>query len=153
MTEASAGTSWPVPPGPLPGFDGLYGLRIETISDTEVTARIAIRAHHLQPAGLVHGGVVASMAESMASFATHLAVSEEGMAAQGLSNHTSFLRPLGGATIHAVARRRHRGRSTWVWEVDVSDDQGRLCALVRMTVAVRERPEAPTTSAPAQPPR
>ena len=40
-------------------------------------------------------------------------------------------------TIHATGRRRHRGRSTWVWEVDITDDEGRLCALVRMTVAVR----------------
>ena len=38
----------------------------------------------------------------------------------------------------AVARRRHRGRTTWVWEVEITDDQGRLCALVRMTIAVRD---------------
>ncbi len=143
MSEAADAAGFSVPPGPLPGFDGLYGLRLEAISETEVRARIAIEDHHLQPAGLVHGGVVASMAESMASFATHLAVSEDGMVAQGLSNHTSFLRPLTGPTIHAVARRRHRGRSTWVWEVDVCDDRDRLCALVRMTVAVREGAQDP----------
>ena len=39
---------------------------------------------------------------------------------------------------HAVARRRHRGRTTWVWEVEITDDEQRLCALVRMTIAVRE---------------
>ena len=55
----------------------------------------------------------------------------------GLSNQTSFLRPIVGGTIHATARRRHKGRTTWVWEVDITDDEGRLCALVRMTVAVR----------------
>jgi 1,4-dihydroxy-2-naphthoyl-CoA hydrolase len=55
----------------------------------------------------------------------------------GQSNQTSFLRPIVAGTIHATARRRHRGRTTWVWEVDITDDDGRLCALVRMTVAVR----------------
>jgi uncharacterized protein (TIGR00369 family) len=90
----------------------------------------------------VHGGVFASIAESIASVATHLAVSEEGRSAQGMSNQTSFLRPIVDGTIHAVARRRHRGRTTWVWEVDICDDAGRLCALVRMTVAVREAPPA-----------
>jgi 1,4-dihydroxy-2-naphthoyl-CoA hydrolase len=60
-----------------------------------------------------------------------------------MSNQTSFLRPIVDGTIHAVARRRHRGRTTWVWEVDITDDEGRLCALVRMTVAVRGRPDAP----------
>ena len=64
--------------------------------------------------------------------------SDDGKSAQGLSNQTSFLRPILDGTIHAVARRRHRGRTTWVWEVEITDDQGRLCALVRMTIAVRD---------------
>jgi 1,4-dihydroxy-2-naphthoyl-CoA hydrolase len=85
----------------------------------------------------VHGGVLASMAESMTTIATYFAVQGDGSTAQGLANQTSFLRPILSGTIHAVARRRHRGRTTWVWEVEISDDEGRLCALVRMTIAVR----------------
>jgi len=64
-------------------------------------------------------------------------VRDEGLSPQGLSNQTSFLRPILEGTIHAVGRRRHRGRTTWIWEVEISDDQARLCALVRMTIAVR----------------
>jgi uncharacterized protein (TIGR00369 family) len=90
--------------------------------------------------GLVHGGVFASIAESITSMATAMAVFDDGMAAQGLSNQTSFLRPITSGTIHALAKRRHRGRTTWVWEVEITDDDGRLCALVRMTIAVRELP-------------
>ena len=41
--------------------------------------------------------------------------------------------------IDAVAIRRHRGRTTWVWEVEMYDGEGRLCTLTRMTVAVRPR--------------
>ena len=124
----------------LGGFDGLYGLEILTISDEEVTARVVVRDELKQPAGLVHGGVFASVAESITSIATWFAVRSDGRSAQGLSNQTSFLRPIFDGTIHAVARRRHRGRTTWVWEVDITDDQDRLCALVRMTIAVREAP-------------
>jgi 1,4-dihydroxy-2-naphthoyl-CoA hydrolase len=119
------------------GFDRLYGLEIVSMNDEEVRARVPVRPEVLQPAGLVHGGVFASMAESMTSIATWVAVHEEGKSAMGLSNQTSFLRPILSGTIHATGRRRHRGRSTWVWEVDITDDDGRLCALVRMTVAVR----------------
>ena len=119
------------------GFDGLYGLEVLTVSDEEVTAQVAVRDDLRQPAGLVHGGVFASIAESIASMATWRAVKDDGRSAQGLSNQTSFLRPILAGTIHAVARRRHRGRTTWVWEVEISDDQQRLCALVRMTIAVR----------------
>jgi uncharacterized protein (TIGR00369 family) len=84
--------------------------------------------------------VFASIAETMASMATWAAVHEQGQSAQGLSNQTSFLRPIVAGTIHAIARRRHKGRTTWVWEVEISDDEERLCALVRMTIAVREPP-------------
>jgi uncharacterized protein (TIGR00369 family) len=129
-------TSTP-PWGDIQGFDALYGLEVLSISDEEVSARVAVRDELKQPAGLVHGGVLASIAESITSIATYLAVHEDGRTAQGLSNQTSFLRPIVEGTIHAVARLRHRGRTTWVWEVEVSDDQQRLCALVRMTIAVR----------------
>ena len=130
----------PVSTGPFPlevaGFDALYGLEILSLGEDEATARVAVTDDVKQPAGLVHGGVYASIAESLTSFATWKAVSEDGRSAQGLSNQTSFLRPILEGTIHATARRRHRGRTTWVWEVDITDDECRLCALVRMTVAV-----------------
>jgi len=128
----------PLPWRELPGFDGLYGLQVTALSDEEVRAEVPVRDELRQPAGLVHGGIFASIAEATTSMATWYAVQDLGLTAQGLSNQTSFLRPIVDGTIHAVARRRHRGRTTWVWEVEISDDEGRLCALVRMTIAVRE---------------
>ena len=129
---------------PLPfaldqGFDALYGLVVDTLDldAGEMTGHVEIGPHHLQPAGLVHGGVFASIAESMTSLGTWAAVQADGKTAQGLSNQTSFLRPILSGTIHALARVRHRGRTTWVWEVEITDDQQRLCSLVRMTIAVR----------------
>jgi 1,4-dihydroxy-2-naphthoyl-CoA hydrolase len=41
--------------------------------------------------------------------------------------------------VNALARTRQRGRTTWVWDCELTDDEGRVCALVRMTVAVRPR--------------
>jgi uncharacterized protein (TIGR00369 family) len=118
-------------------FDALYGLEVLEIGAEHARGRVAVRDEVRQPFGLVHGGVYASIAESLTSMATHEAVQADGLTAQGLSNQTSFLRPILEGTVHAEARRRHRGRTTWVWEVDITDDQGRLCALVRMTIAVR----------------
>jgi 1,4-dihydroxy-2-naphthoyl-CoA hydrolase len=119
------------------GFDALYGLVIDEIGDGLIRAHVDVADHHKQQAGLVHGGVFASIAEATTSMATWLAVQEDGRSAQGLSNQTSFLRPILEGTVHACARARHRGRTTWVWEVEITDDQERLCALVRMTIAVR----------------
>ncbi len=131
------------------GFDRLYGLQLLACSDSEVRARIAVREELKQPAGLIHGGVYASMAESMASLATALAVYEQGETAMGLSNNTSFLRPITEGSVHASATRVHRGRTTWVWDVRFSDDADRTCAVTRMTIAVRAAPDGVATMARA----
>jgi len=122
------------------GFDGLYGLEVTEVSEELMRGRVVVRDDLKQIAGLVHGGVYASIAEGLASIGTGLAVMPRGKQAMGLSNQTSFLRPITGGTIHADARRKHRGRSTWVWEVEITDDEGKLCVLTRMTVAVRDAP-------------
>ncbi len=126
--------------GLMTGFDRLYGLEVLSVSDAEVRAQVTVREELKQPAGLVHGGVYASMAEAMASLATAVAVHEQGEVAMGLSNHTSFLRPVTSGSVHAVATRLHRGRTTWVWDVRFADDEDRTCAVTRMTIAVRPAP-------------
>jgi len=119
------------------GLDKLLGLELLEVADELVTARLPVRDELLQPFGLVHGGVFAAIAETLASVGTAVVVVPEGNAAMGLSNQTSFLRPISAGTIHARAIRRHRGRTTWIWDVELSDDEGRACALTRMTIAVR----------------
>ena len=121
-------------------FDGLYGLQVDDVGEDRATAHVEVSDRIKQPMGLVHGGVYASMAESLASMATAIAVAPEGKMAQGLSNATSFMRPILDGTVHAVAIRRHKGRTTWIWDVEITDDQGRLCAVTRMTIAVRDAP-------------
>src|SRR5947209_11396489 len=121
----------------LRGFDRLYGLELLDYSDSEVRAQVRVRDELKQPAGLVHGGLYATVAESLASLATALAVAAEGNSAVGLSNNTSFLRPITAGSVHAHATRLHRGRTTWVWDVRFSDDADRTCAVTRMTIAVR----------------
>jgi 1,4-dihydroxy-2-naphthoyl-CoA hydrolase len=118
-------------------FASFLGLQDYEQEDGVVRVKLPVRPQLLQPFGLVHGGVFASIAETLASFATFVGVHEDGMHAMGLSNSTSFLRPITSGTIHAEARVRHRGRTTWLWDVDVTDDDGRLCAMSRVTIAVR----------------
>jgi uncharacterized protein (TIGR00369 family) len=118
-------------------FDALYGLEVVEHSEGELRGRVRVHDGVKQPAGLVHGGVYASIAESLASMGTFFAVRDEGNIATGMSNQTSFLRPVTEGHVNAVARARHRGRTTWVWEVEFFDDDERLCALSRMTIAVR----------------
>jgi 1,4-dihydroxy-2-naphthoyl-CoA hydrolase len=120
-------------------FDLHYGLEILEASDDLVRGVVPVRPHVKQPTGVVHGGVHAAIAEALASLGTNHGVAAGGNVALGMSNSCSFLRPIEDGTIHATARPRHRGRTSWVWDVELADDDGRLCALGRVTVAVRPR--------------
>ena len=118
-------------------LDGVLGFELIEAADEVARGRVAVQDRVRQPFGLVHGGVYAALAESLASIATFQAVYRDGMVAMGSSNQTSFLRPITAGTVHAQARRRHRGRTSWLWDVDFSDDAGRICATSRVTIAVR----------------
>lgn len=126
----------PVADDPLTGFDRLCGIEMVQLSHDLVRGRVEVRDRHKQPAGLVHGGLYATIAESLAAAGTARAVAADDRAATALSTQTSFMRPITGGRIEAIARPRHRGRSTWVWEVEIADSEGRLCVLSRVTISV-----------------
>ena len=128
-------------PEPVSRFDEMLGT--EWVSDDPDGARVrlAVRDELLQPAGLVHGGVLSSLVESICSRATYLAVAGDGNIAMGQSHTISFLRPITEGTVEVTARARHRGRTTWVWDAEVTDSEGRLCALAQFNVAVRPMPQ------------
>jgi uncharacterized protein (TIGR00369 family) len=94
-----------------------------------------------QPYGILHGGVYSSLVESLCSYATAAAVYPDGMIAMGQAIEVSFLRPVTSGHAEARAVARHRGRSTWVWQAEVLDDDERLCAVAKMTMAVRPAPK------------
>jgi len=134
---------------PESGFDGLYGVEILEIAPdgSRARGRVRIRDELRQPTGLLHGGVLSALAETLASWGTWAgAGGAHGRAVMGMSNDTSFLRPLADGWANAVARPRHRGRTRWLWDVEVRDDDDRLCAVSVVNIAVRE--PGPPSSAP-----
>jgi 1,4-dihydroxy-2-naphthoyl-CoA hydrolase len=130
------------PRGLLSHFDALVGT--EWISDDpdDARVRVPIRDELRQPVGLMHGGVMSTLVESVCSRATALAVLDDGMAAMGQSISVSFMRPVTEGHAEVRAKARHCGRTTWVWEAEVVDAEERLCALAQMTIAVRPIPQS-----------
>jgi 1,4-dihydroxy-2-naphthoyl-CoA hydrolase len=122
------------------GMSGMLGIEYGETGPEVATGRVEVGESMLQPYGIVHGGAHAAIAESICSHATSRAVRDDGMVAIGQSNHATFLRPISEGHINARATVRHRGRTTWVWDCELTDDDGRVCALVRMTIAVRPAP-------------
>lgn len=126
----------------LSHFDAMLGTEWLDDDPEHARVRVAMRDELRQPIGLLHGGVMSSLVESVCSRATALAVMGDGMMAMGQSIGVSFIRPVteGHAAVHAKAR--HRGRTTWVWDAEVRDAEDRLCALAQMTIAVRPIPRS-----------
>jgi 1,4-dihydroxy-2-naphthoyl-CoA hydrolase len=127
--------------GLLSHFDALLGTEWLDDDPEHARVRVAMRDELRQPVGLLHGGVMSSLVESVCSRATALAVMGDGMMAMGQSINVNFIRPVTEGHAEVRAHARHRGRTTWVWEAEVTDANGKLCALAHMTIAVRPLPD------------
>lgn len=129
---------------PTSHFDALVGTEWLDDDPAHARVRVPMRDELRQPFGLLHGGVISTLVESVCSRATALTVREDGMAAMGQSITVNFIRPVteGAAEVHAHAR--HRGRTTWVWDAEIRDAEDRLCALAQMTIAIRPLPDNPS---------
>jgi uncharacterized protein (TIGR00369 family) len=128
------------PRGLLSHFDALIGTEWIDDDPEHARVRVSMRDDLRQPVGLLHGGVMSSLVESVCSRATALAVMGDGMMAMGQSISVNFIRPITEGHAEVTARARHRGRTTWVWEAEVKNSANQLCALAQMTIAVRPQP-------------
>ena len=132
----------PVETYPAPGtLDDVLGFDLLEVTDTLVRAQFAADRRVQQPFGLVHAGAYMAMSESLASIATFRAVAAGGNIAMGQANDNNFLRPITEGMVHAEGSPIHRGRTSWVWDFRFTDDQDRLCAVSRVTIAVRPAPK------------
>jgi uncharacterized protein (TIGR00369 family) len=132
-----------LPPPDIPladTFEGFLGLDWLELTRTSARVRFDVRQNLKQPLGLLHGGIYSAVAETVASVATAAAVWRDGLAASGLSNSASFLRPVTAGTVDVTARLRHHDDREWFWTHEFRDDRDRLCSLVDVTIAVRPRP-------------
>jgi uncharacterized protein (TIGR00369 family) len=109
------------------GLAKLLGIRIEEASGDRVVLTCPVTPDLHQPFGLVHGGVYATLAETAASVAGASWFGDRGVVV-GVSNHTDFLRAVREGGLRAVATPLSRGRTTQLWQVEISDDGGRLVA-------------------------
>jgi uncharacterized protein (TIGR00369 family) len=117
------------------------GFEVFEADGDAIGGRLPITEAVCQPLGLVHGGIYACIAEELASLGTAKVVTADGKLCLGQSNVTYFFRPgtLGG-TLHGLARPIHRGRTSWVWDVEIHNEDGKLCARSTVTMAVRSPP-------------
>ncbi|MEZ4446113.1 MAG: PaaI family thioesterase [Polyangiaceae bacterium] len=120
------------------GFNETIGLRFVAASYEEIVAEIPVTPALHQPYGLVHGGVYATIIETLASVGAALNAMAIGRSAVGLENSTSFLRAVRDGVLTGRATPLARGKRSQVWQVEVTDGDQRLVATGRVRMLCLE---------------
>ncbi|QDY07689.1 PaaI family thioesterase [Micromonospora sp. HM134] len=107
------------------GLVGLLGLSFDEASGDRVVIRWKVRPELHQPAGILHGGVYCAVVETVGSVGGTLWLGDRGSVV-GVSNQTDFLRAVREGELVAVGTPVHRGRSQQLWQVEITDAEGRL---------------------------
>jgi uncharacterized protein (TIGR00369 family) len=146
MTEAAPWdrASLPSPVIPLENtFEGFLDLDWLELTPESAHVQFRVRENLKQPLGLMHGGIYAAVAETVASVATVNNVWRDGLIGSGLSNYASFLRPITDGLVDVRARLRGHDDREWLWNHEFRDERENLCVLVDVTIAVRPAPIPP----------
>jgi uncharacterized protein (TIGR00369 family) len=114
---------------------GHLGIEFLEVGDEFLRARVPVDHRTRQPYGILHGGVSCVLAETLGSCASS-AAAPPGHRVVGLEINANHLRATNEGWVTGVARPLHIGRSTHVWQIDMTDDQGRPTCVSRLTMAV-----------------
>ncbi|MNF52413.1 putative esterase [compost metagenome] len=118
-------------------------IRFEAFDDESLTASMVVDHRTHQPFGLLHGGASVVLAETVGSMASFLCLDPSKYYCVGLEINANHLRGLRSGRVTAVARAIHIGRTTHVWDIRLSGDEGKVSCVSRLTMAVVPLGEAP----------
>lgn len=118
---------------------GHLGIEITDVADDALVGRMPVDARTVQPAGMLHGGASVALAETLASWAGHLAVDREKFHVVGQEINANHIRPVSSGWVTATASPVSIGRRSHVWEIRIVDESGRLVCISRCTLAVIEQ--------------
>lgn len=114
------------------------GIEFTEVGDKFLTARMTIVKHHLQPVGIMHGGISCVLAETVGSTAANFCVDKDHYCV-GLDINTNHIRAVKEGEIIAKAKPFHLGKSTQVWGIKIKTAAGELVSVNRLTMAVLKR--------------
>ncbi len=117
-------------------LDEALGIRITAFGDDWLQGTMPVDTRTRQPFGLLHGGASVALAETLGSLAGWLTLLPDGSGCAGLEINASHLRAVREGTVTGTARPLRIGRTTQVWDIQISDAPDRLTCVVRLTLAV-----------------
>lgn len=118
-------------------------ITFDAYDDQSITASMVVDHRTHQPFGLLHGGASVVLAETLGSMASYLCIDTKKFYCVGLEVNANHLRGVRSGRVTAVAKPVHMGRTTHVWDIRLSDDNGKLNCISRLTIAVVPLGETP----------
>ena len=111
-------------------------ITFDAFDDNSITASMVVDHRTHQPFGLLHGGASVVLAETLGSMASYLCIDQQKFYCVGLEVNANHLRGVRSGRVSAVARAVHIGRTTHVWDIRLTDENGKLNCISRLTIAV-----------------
>ncbi len=121
---------------------GALGIEITRITEDLIEGTMPVDHRTHQPYGLLHGGASVALAETLGSIGANLCVDQEKFYCVGLDINANHISAVRTGMVSGVAKPLHLGRSTQVWEIRITSDQGKLVCVSRLTMAVVAKPTA-----------
>lgn len=119
-----------------------FGIEVVEVGDDYMTGRLTVDERHLRPGNIMNGGVSLVLIETMGSFSSYLYINPEKQNAFGVqvsANHLSIARP--GDVLTAKSSAVHIGRTTQVWDVNITNQKGKIVSSGRITMLVTDMPK------------
>jgi len=115
------------------------GIEFTAIGDRHLEARMPVDKRTVQPAGILHGGASAALAETIASVGAYLTVDPSKKYCVGLELNANHLKSMREGWVYAHGKPLHMGKTTQVWDIEISNENGNLVCISRMTMIILEK--------------
>jgi 1,4-dihydroxy-2-naphthoyl-CoA hydrolase len=117
------------------------GIEFLEINEASLRARMPVDERTIQPAGILHGGASATLAESLGSVAANLCIDPTKKVCVGMEINANHIRPVSSGWVTGVVTPVHVGKSTQIWQILIEDEAGKLVCISRLTLAVIDIPK------------
>ena len=117
----------------------VLGIEIVELGPDKVVATMSVNEATRQPTGILHGGASVALAETVASVGTYNLIDKKNQIAVGLEINANHIRGKRDGIVTAVAIPLHKGRTTMVWDIKITDEDGKLVCVSRCTMAIVDR--------------
>ncbi len=109
------------------------------IDENSLRATLPVDERTKQPAGLLHGGASAALAETLGSVGSYLIIDNSKQACVGLELNINHVRSVSGGKVTGIATPEHLGKTTHIWNIRIENEKKQLVAISRLTMMILDK--------------